>query len=45
MSKKAKIIKWVKAAAAVLAAAVIAVVGVLFFPLTGEKHIEIWSAG
>ena len=45
MSKKAKIIKGVKAAAAVLAAAVIAVVGVLFFPLTGEKHIEIWSAG
>ena len=42
--KKAKIIKGIKITACVLAAAAIVVVGVLFFPLTGEKHVEIWGA-
>lgn len=31
-------------AVCILLVILIAVVGVLFFPLTGEKHTEIWSA-
>lgn len=42
--KKAKIIKSIKIAVCLLLAAVIAVAGVLFFPLTGKSHTEIWSA-
>ena len=42
MSKKAKKVI-IGVVAAVLAAALI-VVGVLFFPLTGKKHVQIWSA-
>lgn len=44
MTKKAKIMKGIKIAVCVILVIVLAVVGILFFPLTGEKHIEVWSA-
>lgn len=44
MSKKSKIFKGIKIAVCVFLVIALAVVGVLFFPLTGEKHIEVWSA-
>lgn len=40
--------KWVKVLISVIAAVlavVLIVAAVLFFPLTGKKHIEVWSAG
>lgn len=44
MTKKTRIIKIVKAAICILLAIVLVIAGILFFPLTGKKHIEIWSA-
>ena len=44
MTKKAKIIKGIKIAVCVFLVIALAIAGVLFFPLTGEKHTEIWSA-
>lgn len=44
MTKKSRIIKGITITISVLLVLVLAVVGVLFFPLTGEKHTEIWSA-
>lgn len=43
--KKAVVAKRLKIAVCVFAALAVIIVGVLFFPLTGEKHVEIWSAG
>lgn len=45
MMKKAKVIKGIKIMVCVLLAIVIFVAGILFFPLTGKKHVEVWSAG
>ncbi|MGN0561302.1 MAG: metallophosphoesterase, partial [Candidatus Fimenecus sp.] len=45
MTKKQKILKTVKICVCVLLAAVILTAGILFFPLTGKKHTQIWSAG
>lgn len=44
MTKKAKILRGIKIAVCVLLTALIIVAGVLLFPLTGKKHVEIWSA-
>ena len=43
VTKKAKVIKRLKIAVCLLLAAVLIICGVLFFPLSGKKHIEIWS--
>ncbi len=43
MTKKAKIIRGIKIAICVILALVLVIAGVLLFPLTGKKHIEIWS--
>lgn len=43
MANKSKIIRTVKIIICVFLAALIAILGVLFFPLQGKKHIEIWS--
>lgn len=43
MSKRVK--RMIIAIVAAVAAAVLLVVGVLFFPLMGKKHVQIWSAG
>lgn len=43
--QKSKTVKRLKIGVCVLLAAVVLVLGVLFFPLTGEKHVEIWGAG
>lgn len=43
--KKARVIKGIKIMVCVLLAIVISVAGILFFPLTGKKHVEVWSAG
>lgn len=45
MSKKKKIMKTVFSVLAVILAVVIVIAAVLFFPLTGEKHVEVWSSG
>lgn len=45
MAKKAKTFKWIKATACIPAAAVILTAAILFFPLIGEKHVQVWSAG
>lgn len=42
--KKSKVIKGIKIAACVFSATAIVISGTLFFPLTGKKHTEIWSA-
>lgn len=42
--RKAKILKGVKISVCILLALAIIIVGILFFPLTGKKHIEVWSA-
>lgn len=42
--KNAKLRKRIKITASVFLALAILVIGVLFFPLTGKKHVEIWSA-
>lgn len=44
MTKKEKIIRKIKITVCVLLAAVLIIAGVLFFPLTGKKHTEVWSA-
>lgn len=44
MTKK-QILKRGSAVLAVLLIICIVVAGILFFPLQGEKHVEIWSAG
>ena len=44
MTKKEKTIKGVKITVCVILVIALAIVGVLFFPLMGEKHTEIWSA-
>lgn len=43
--KKAKIKKIIIGTVSFLLAAVIIIAGILFFPLTGKNHIQIWSAG
>ncbi|MGN0539895.1 MAG: metallophosphoesterase [Candidatus Fimenecus sp.] len=45
MTKKEKVTKGFKITICVLLAAVILTAGILFFPLTGKKHTQIWSAG
>lgn len=45
MTKKAKIMKGIKIAVCSILAAVLVIAGVLFFPLKGAKHVEIWSSG
>lgn len=40
---KTKAFKVIRNIILILLVIAIAVVGVLFFPLTGKKHIEIWS--
>ena len=42
--KKNRKIKMAMRTLTALLVAVVLVAGVLFFPLTGKKHIEIWSA-
>lgn len=44
MTKKAKVFHVFKVIICVLLAALLLVAAVLFFPLTGKKHVEIWSA-
>lgn len=44
MTKKEKTIKGVKITVCVILVIALAIVGVLFFPLMGEKHTEIWSS-
>lgn len=41
--EKSKVIKSIKITICVLLAVIIAVLGVLFFPLTGKKNTEVWS--
>lgn len=41
--KKARVIKGIKIMVCVLLAIVISVAGILFFPLTGKKHVEVWG--
>lgn len=43
MSKKKKVMKIIFSVLAVVLAVVIVIAAVLFFPLTGEKHVEVWS--
>lgn len=43
MVKKRKVIKTVAAGLCIFLALALAVLGTLFFPLNGKKHIEIWS--
>lgn len=43
MTKKKKILKTIFSIAAVILAVVIIIAGVLFFPLMGEKHTEVWA--
>ena len=43
MTEKAKIFKGLKIAICVFLAIAIVVIGVLFFPLPGKKHTQIWS--
>lgn len=45
MSSKSKVIKGMKIAVCVLLILALVIVGVLFFPLTGKKHVQVWSAG
>lgn len=44
MTKKSKLIRTIKITAGILLLIIVAAAGILFFPLTGEKHTEIWSA-
>lgn len=44
MSKKNKIIKGLKITVCVILAVALIVLSVLFFPLKGKEHIEIWGA-
>lgn len=43
MSKKKKVMKIIFSVLAAVLAVVIVIAAVLFFPLTGEKHVEVWS--
>lgn len=43
MAKRKKVIKILLSVIAAVLAAALVIVGVLFFPLNGKKHIEIWS--
>ncbi len=43
--KKKKVVKIVVSVIAAILAIVLVIAAVLFFPLMGEKHIEVWSAG
>lgn len=45
MHAKGKIMKRIKTAACIVLLLAVLVLTVLFFPLNGKKHIEIWSAG
>lgn len=45
MTQKKKILKAIRICICILLALILIVAGVLFFPLTGEKHTQIWSAG
>lgn len=45
MKNKAKVVKGIKITVCVLLAAAVIVAGVLFFPLMGEKHVEVWGVG
>lgn len=42
-AKKSNILKVLKIVICVLLIAAVLVVGILFFPLSGKKHVEIWS--
>lgn len=44
MTNKVKKIKGIKIAVCVFLVIALAIVGVLFFPLMGQKHTEVWSA-
>lgn len=44
MTKKQKTIKGIKITASVMLVIILIVAGILFFPLSGKKHVEIWSA-
>lgn len=44
MSRKSKVIKGLKIALCIILAVVLVVLAVLFFPLKGKEHIEIWGA-
>lgn len=43
--KKKKVVKIVVSVIAAILAVVLIIAAVLFFPLMGKKHIEVWSAG
>ena len=43
MAEKKKILKVIKTIICVVLVVALVIVGVLFFPLTGKKHTEIWS--
>lgn len=43
MTRKQKAIKGIKITICIFLAAVLIIAGVLFFPFTGKKHVEIWS--
>lgn len=45
MMKKKKVVKIVVSVIAAILAIVLVIAAVLFFPLMGKKHIEVWSAG
>ncbi|MGN0458643.1 MAG: metallophosphoesterase [Eubacterium sp.] len=45
MTKKKRILKAIRICICILLTIILIVAGVLFFPLTGEKHTQIWSAG
>lgn len=45
MSSKSKVIKGVKITVCVILILALVIVGVLFFPLKGKKHVQVWSAG
>ena len=42
--KKSKAVRWIKTGVCIFLVLALVVLGVMFFPLKGEKHIEIWSA-
>lgn len=44
MTKKEKLIKGIKITLCVFLAIIVFIAALLFFPLTGRKHIEVWSA-
>ncbi|MGN1201944.1 MAG: metallophosphoesterase, partial [Eubacterium sp.] len=45
MAQKKKILRTIRICICVLLALILIIAGVLFFPLQGEQHTQIWSAG